>query len=152
MTAIQENRSNVQCLEHCTKNRLCIQGTIHLASIIGGGGLETDLGFSCLDDFLHFLSLDTDHHESIKRLIPPDIQTDNSDKVEPLRSKIRNYWIRTGCLGFAVLVIAPVQIGPFPDDCELPSVEWLYADTYPQVFDMALKWAEKVVRKHSISW
>ena len=141
---IKEPR-NLQRFSRCEAARLCIQGTVDIASILGSGGLETDLGFACLDDLLNYLLVGQDHHQSVKGLIPPDTCV-NDTLNDSFKMKVRNHWLRQGYWGFAILVIAPVCIEDHPHESEWPEAEWVYAESYEQVFEIAVEWAETVTK------
>jgi hypothetical protein len=143
-TYVEENH-NVQCLNKCKTTGFCTHGIVYLASVIGGNGLEDGWGFSCLEDLLYYLSHGTDHHDSIKKLMPPGIPPGADDESSFFRTQVQDHWIKNGYLGFAILAVVSAEeraCSHLDDEEEIP-VQWLYADTFPEVFELAVKWANQ---------
>ena len=150
MTTITKSRNksgNHRWLDRSKQHRVCIQGLIHLASVIGGGGMVQDIGVSCLNDFLNYLCRCDDPNESVQPLIPPNRSQYNGFVTQDFLKSVGEYWTGEGYLGFVAVVQAPVTGPEHLDDDFMPDNDWIYADTYPQVFDLTIKWAEEMAMK-----
>ena len=129
-----------QYLKRCKEVGLYIQEIVHIPSVLG---VEYELigDFSAIGNLISFIRSYSNHHESIRVLIPPE-STRHGFKSSDYEECIRNHWISNNLLGFAVLAIVP-GAAKEDDEAEVSWLEWIYADTFDKVFDLAVEWAEK---------